>query len=321
MNTKIIISLPIAYLFLVIAQSMVGVNIVGSKFLADSTPLFVQLGFRFLFATLLLLPLYWMFERKQATIRSHLSTLNRRDWFFIAAQALCSGALFNLLIVFGLRYTDANVAGIITSTLPALIAVLSWIFLKEKLTGIKAACVGFATAGLFLISINNVLHADFNHSLFGDLMIFLAMFPEALYYLLTKIYHQKIPLLLVSIIMNFINTLVLFPLMFLFIDMSTMALSPVQWSIIAIIGLGSGLFFIFWFLGADKVDSTMASLSTAVVPIATVIIAWLALGETISTLQLFGMSMVIISIMAYALSFKISKLPLKEEDDLNKESA
>ena len=45
----------------------------------------------------------------------------------------------------------------------------------------------------------------------------------------------------------------------------------------------------------------MAALSTAIMPIATVTMAWLILGETIGWVQCMGVGLVIISILAYAL--------------------
>ena len=70
--------------------------------------------------------------------------------------------------------------------------------------------------------------------------------------------------------------------------------------ILFVIGLSSGLFYVFWFLGAQRVDGVMASLSTAIMPVATVIIAWGILGEQLTSLQLAGMSLVILSVFIYA---------------------
>jgi drug/metabolite transporter (DMT)-like permease len=44
----------------------------------------------------------------------------------------------------------------------------------------------------------------------------------------------------------------------------------------------------------------MASLSTAIMPVATVIIAWILLGEQLTLWQSIGMGMVIFSIAIYA---------------------
>lgn len=72
------------------------------------------------------------------------------------------------------------------------------------------------------------------------------------------------------------------------------------WLILIFLGLSSGLFYVFWYFGARRVDGTMASLSTAIMPVATVMLAWLILGEQLSYLQGLGMGLVILSIAVYA---------------------
>lgn len=78
--------------------------------------------------------------------------------------------------------------------------------------------------------------------------------------------------------------------------------SMVQWFALVMISIASALFYVFWYLGSNKVDGIMASLSTALMPVSTVIIAWLALGETINAMEFTGMGLVIASIVAYTFS-------------------
>jgi drug/metabolite transporter (DMT)-like permease len=77
-------------------------------------------------------------------------------------------------------------------------------------------------------------------------------------------------------------------------------ISIATWLILFIIGLSSGLFYVFWFIGAKQVDGIMASLSTAIMPIATVILAWIILHEQLTGLELMGMGLVLFSIILYA---------------------
>jgi drug/metabolite transporter (DMT)-like permease len=301
MNNKLSAQPWKAYSFLVLAQTMVGINIVGTKFLVESTPLLFLLAIRFLFATILLLPLHWILDSDKRSLRYHLSTMNKRDWLIIAAQAICAGTLFNILMIWGLRFTDANVAGIITSALPAIIAIMCWLILKEQFTRKKSLCVGLATLGLLIISLNNLVGVELKRSYIGDFLVLLALLPEATYYVLTKLKFTRLPIFLMSALMNGINMLILFPIMFLFVDL-TETMPLYNWLIIIVIGLGTGLFYVFWFLGSEKVDAIMGSLSTAVMPIATVTIAWLVLGEVITWIQLAGMALVIGSIVIYARS-------------------
>jgi len=68
------------------------------------------------------------------------------------------------------------------------------------------------------------------------------------------------------------------------------------------VGMASALFYVFWFYGCQHVKGSIAGLFTAFMPIATLCIAWLLLGEAITAVQALGMLMVIMSILFNAKS-------------------
>lgn len=286
-------------MFLILAQSMVGINIVTSKLLLSSIPIVVMLVIRFALASLILLPLHWFTPAKNQSIKTHFSQLERRDWGFIFAQAMCAGLLFNALMLTGLNHTDANVAGIITSALPAIIAMMSWLVLGEKISAQKGLCVAFATFGLLVIAYDKLGVTGYSHSFTGDFLVLLSLFPEATYYVLCKFYPNRLPVFLTTSLLNGINALLLLPALIV-VDWSTFVLTPANGLILLLISLSSGLFYVFWFIGSQKVDGIMASLSTAIMPVSTVILAWIILGEQLSPLEFGGMSLVIVSILLYA---------------------
>ncbi len=286
-------------LFLILAQIMVGVNIVFSKYLLSSIPVLLLLALRFTLAALILLPLHWLTPAKRKPVRYYFSQLKQKDWVFIGAQALSAGVLFNFLMLWGLNYTDANVAGIITSALPAIIAMMSWIILGEKISGKKAICVGFATLGLIVIAYDRLGGSHVSHSFWGDVLVLIALLPEATYYILSKMHANSLPVFLISSLLNAINAILLL-LSLSFSTWNGLSTSLLDWLILIILGLSSGLFYVFWNFGCQKVDGVMASLSTAVMPLATVLIAWMLLGERLTLGQAIGMGMVIFSIAVYA---------------------
>lgn len=286
-------------IFLILAQTMVGVNIVASKLLLSSIPILIILEIRFALATLILFPLHWLTPDKNILVKEHFSKLTRKDWYFLIAQALTAGVLFNCLMLLGLHYTDANVAGIITSALPAIIAIMSGIILKEKISAKKSMCIIFATSGLLVIALDKLHHIGAGHSFLGDAIVLLSLIPEAIYYVLFKLHTNRLPIFLTSSLLNGINALLLLPVIF-FIPWQPANIPVMDWFILYTLGLTSGLFYVFWFFGCKHVDGIMASLSTAVMPVATVIIAWLLLGEHLTILQSAGMGLVLISIVAYA---------------------
>lgn len=278
---------------------MVGVNIVFSKYVLSSIPILFILALRFTLASIILLPLHWLTPAKKLPVYSYFAKLKRRDWFFIFAQALSAGVLFNFLILWGLHYTDANVAGIITSALPAIIAMMSWIILGEKISSKKAISVGFATLGLVVIACDKLSGIKVTHSFLGDALVLVSLLPEATYYILSKMHSNSLPVFLISSLLNGINAILLLACLG-FTAWNGFRIHALDWLILIILGLSSGLFYVFWYFGCQKVDGVMASLSTAVMPLATVLIAWLFLGEQLTFGQAIGMSMVILSIAAYA---------------------
>ena len=285
--------------FLIIAQTMVGVNIVFSKYVLSSIPILFILTLRFTLAAIFLFPFHWLTSAKKSPISSYFSQLTKKDWGFIFAQALAAGILFNFFILWGLNYTDANVAGIITSALPAIIAIMSWIILGEKISGKKAICVGFATLGLVVIAFDKLRGIDVSHSFFGDVLILVSLLPEATYYILSKMHVNSLPVFIISSLLNGINAVILI-LCLAFTEWNGLTIRPLDWLILIILGVSSGFFYVFWYFGCQKVDGVMASLSTAVMPLATVLLAWLFLGEQLTLGQTVGMSMVILSIAVYA---------------------
>lgn len=287
------------YLSLLMAQVLVGINIVASKTVVDDFSIFGVLFGRFFVATVVLYGIHCftsMSRQGDKKNRVKLSHLTARDWCYMTAQGLCGGALFNIMLLWGLNYTSAGSAGIITSMLPAIIVVFSVIFLKERLTAFSTACVCFAVIGLFIINMKNFSVNNMS-MLWGDFLIFLALIPEAVYYILARKYVSSLPLFLTATIMNAVN--LPFSLLCLVLSHSH-TFSGVNlhaWLILIIIGLATGFFYVFWFYGCRFVKGSVAGLITAAMPLSTLLLASIFLDETIGPFQLLGMIMVIVSII------------------------
>lgn len=286
-------------LWLVLAQVMVALNIVVSKSLLVTIPVLVLMTIRFAIATLVLLPLHWVSPQRHTPLRTYFSALNRKDGLFLLAQALCAGVLFNCLMLTGLSKTDANVAGIITSALPAMIALFSWLFLHEIISLKKGLCILLATAGLLVIACDKMTTVGENHSFWGDIIVLVSLVPEAAYYILTKLHTSKLPVFLTSSLLNGINTLILLPFV-ISQHGNPLGMISGHWLILIMLGISAGLFYVFWLFGSQQVDGVLASLSTAIMPIATVLLAWWLLHDSLNTHEALGLSLVLLSIIIYA---------------------
>ena len=118
-----------AYIQLTLAMMIVGSSIVVGKLVIVSFPVFLAAGLRFTVGSMVLLPLLLWQEGAHFPV-------SKRDWFISFLQALTGAFLFTIFLFFGLKFTNAVEAGIIiiTSTTPAVVGLLSFLFLREKLS-------------------------------------------------------------------------------------------------------------------------------------------------------------------------------------------
>ena len=292
------------FLALILSQLMVGINIVGAKYLLSHISIILILCTRFMIATAFLGCIHWFLNfKKPSPCKARLRDIDSKTWGIIIAQALCAGVLFNFLLLTGLHYTDANIAGIITSVLPAIIALLSILFLQERANFFTSLCILFAILGLLAINIHS-FHLSNLHSLVGATIVLIALLPEAMYYVLSKLYHNRLSIFTVALLMNLINLVVVLIIASFTLHLSHYNLSLSDVLILIIIGLASAMFYVFWYSGCQYINGSTAGLLTAIMPIGTLLLAWIFLGETINKLQLLGMLLVIASIITNALQKK-----------------
>lgn len=242
----------VSLLFLILAQIMVSSNIVGSKYLISYFTPGLILAVRYIPAAAILFICYLLFEHKKTPKDFiKIEDITKTQWIFMLAQGLCAGILFNFLLYIGMQYTSASMGGIITSALPAIIVLLSFIIFKEKITRKNILCILLTVTGLIVINLKNLGGTSFYHWL-GDLLILLSLLPEASYYLLIKIQRIQLPIFLYTTILTACN--IPFILLWLalqkhsYLHLQHLSMNIVITSII--VSLTSGLFFLFWIKAA-----------------------------------------------------------------------
>jgi drug/metabolite transporter (DMT)-like permease len=299
-------SLPSLYLLL--AQLMVAINVVGSKFLAARISLLSVLFVRFGIGTLFLIAVHLIKPQKSAPLKS----LTKKEWILIAAQSITAGCLFNALMLLGLSYTSASVAGMIISVLPAFIAVCAVLILKEHLSISNALCIVLAVLGLFIINAHS-LTVGAHHRILGDAIILLSLLPEGAYYLLSRYYHNRLSLIVLSILMNGINVLLLLPVVIFYGIKNVLGIDLQSLEILIITGIASGFFYIFWYVGSQEIQASRAGLFTAISPVFILLIAHEFLSESVGVSQLTGMAFIILSILATGLRKPVFKMNDREK--------
>lgn len=279
----------LAYAQLALAMILVGANVGVSKLLAAALPIALILFLRCLMAVVVLWPLACALEGR---VRPSPRALRN-----LALQALFGTAVYNAALLAGLRLTSALEGGMVLATLPAVVAMGSFFWLRERLAGrqwIAAALAGFGMASITLAR----LDAGGHGSLLGNFLIFLGVGGEAIYVLLAKRLAGTAPVITASLWMQVFSALTLLP--FAAPDFSGIAAlaDPTLLALLVFHAMtASVISLLLWYNGLKRVPAGIAGVFTAFLPASAAVTAVLLLGERFGAVHAAGFALMMASVM------------------------
>lgn len=211
------------------------------------------------------------------------------DYKLMIVGALILSAHF-LIQITGLVTASAIHTGWIIAVTPALIAILSVIFLKERLSKIQAAGILAATGGIILL-VSKGSWSNLNWvSSKGDWLILISAFTWAVYTILTRNISRKHHPLAVTTVVISVTSMIIISFMIPTANWSKMGeLSPE--AIIALLFLGivcQAIAFWFWQEGVARLGASRAGFFLYLEPLATTSLAVPYLDESFGLYTLFG---------------------------------
>jgi drug/metabolite transporter (DMT)-like permease len=279
-----------------LAQMLIGVNIVVVKSLIAYIPILLLLNIRFIIATFISL-LFCFIAKEPIHVDASGNRITKKDLLIISSQALCAGVLFNVLMQSGLHFTSAIDAGIISSVIPAAIALLSFLLLKEKLSKYHLIGIVFAVMGVLVINLSQLKLNNHHFDIWGTLLITAAVFPEAMYTIITKWHNCHVKPVVLTLYANAINAIAFTPLaLYNWLHFQADMINVYRLLLILIYSLSGSIFFIAWYRGLKKINAGTAALFTAIMPISTIILSLIFLGERINAFQITGTIIILFSI-------------------------
>lgn len=277
------------YLFLSLGMAFTGATVAISKPLAAVMPIFLLGLLRCLIAAAVLAPL--MLRNRAATFQG-LGDVKAP----LVGQTISGVVLFTCFLFFGVRHSTALSAGIITATLPAAVALLSFFWLKERLSRGQALAIGLAVFGVGLLNFaGDPAAGEGTIVMLGTLLLVCAVVAEACYTIYAKQTAMLLAPLPTAFLVNVIGALCFLPLGLWQGLTFNWALADMRiWLLILAFALGSSIFaLVFWYIGVKHVKASVAGLFTAVVPLSAGTIALAFLGESLSLFHVIGASFVL----------------------------
>ena len=153
-------------------MALVGAYTALSKPLSGAFPVFLLAWLRFAIAAIVMIP--WLRRAPDEVPPS------APVWRTLFMQSLFGNFLFSILMLSGVALTSAAAAGVVMAALPPLVAVFSWLFLRERASARVWAATALAAAGIALLSLGRP-DANSSASIIGNLLILGAAACEAVY--------------------------------------------------------------------------------------------------------------------------------------------
>lgn len=196
----------------------------------------------------------------------------------------------------GIKYTTATNTGWIISMIPLIVAVLAFLFLKEKLGKTIILGIILATIGvLFLISKGNIGDLKWLSS-YGDWLVLISAHTWAVYTILTRNASRGLNPLLVTFTVLLPSTILSLGVMAFTSDWSKFLYLPVD-AIISLLMLGllgTALAQWLWQSGVAKIGAAEASIYLYIEPLATTAVAVPYLHESFGLFTSIGGGLVLL---------------------------
>lgn len=266
------------------------------KWSMQTTPPFTLLFFRFLIATLLMLPFVWK--------RLDIKFADFYKIFFLSV----TGISINIgLVYFGLSLSPSINAPIIASTMPIFLIIGSIIFLKEFPKSKTVLGMFVSIIGVAVIIFRPVDHLSLSSLITGNIYFILSVLALTTYTILLKWLKPPYPPSTVICWMFFIATITFFPF-FVMEERATHSMMHLTFQ--GTFGIMYGAIFssiiaqLFYNYSVKELTSAELGLFTYLGPIVTALVAIPLLHEQITFGYLLGALFVFVGLFIAEVKFK-----------------
>ena len=270
----------LSYLCLAAAMALVGSYVGFSKLLVLVFPVFLLAWLRFGIAAVAMAG--WV---RRAPNEAPLSAHDRKLLF---VESFFGNFLFSICMLFGVSLTSALAAGVIMAAIPAAVALLSWLLLRERIAPRVLAAIACAVGGIALVSV--VQHADSNGagSLWGNLLLLGAVLCEASYVVIGKKLTGNVSAKRISALVNLWGLVLVTPFgVWQAIGHEFAAVSAASWWLLLFYSLAASMATVWlWMTGLKHVPASSAGVFTVLLPVSAAAVGVVFLGERFSTVQL-----------------------------------
>jgi drug/metabolite transporter (DMT)-like permease len=277
-------SRPVAYACLALSMSLVGSYVALSKPLVAAIPVFLLAWLRFGIGGLAML--HWL---RKPFGEAPLTPRTQRLLFL---ESFLGNFLFSICMLFGVSLTSAVSAGVIMAAIPATVALLSRMFLREPIAPRTWAAIACAALGIGLLAVAQPAHGG-NASpagelaWLGNLLVFGAVLCEAAYAVIGKALTGVLGPKRITSLINLWGFVLVTPFgLYAAWNFDFASVGAGSWLLLVFYALAASVWTVWlWMTGLKVVPANQAGVFTAMLPVSAALVGVLVLGERLSGLQ------------------------------------
>lgn len=291
-----------SYALLASSMALVGSYVALSKPLVMVLPVFLLAWLRFGIGGLA--TIHWL---KRPADEMPMSPATRK---FLFLESFFGNFLFSICMLYGVSMTTAVSAGVIMAAIPAVVALMSWVFLKEKISGRTWLAVACSALGIGLLALSKSEHSahgpsapsgdlNQNNHLLGNALVFAAVLCEAAYAVIAKKLTGALTPRRITALINLWGFALMTPLgAYVAWSFDFGAVTAGSWLLLLFYSLAASVWTVWlWMSGLKNVPASRAGVFTVMLPISAAVVGVLVLGEPLGGLQMVAFGIALLSVV------------------------
>jgi drug/metabolite transporter (DMT)-like permease len=266
-----------AYLCLAASMLLVGSYVGLSKLLLGVFPVFLLAWLRFGIAAVAMVP--WV-RRGVGD-----AALTPHDRWLLFLESFLGNFLFSICMLYGVLLSSAVSAGVVMAAIPAAVALLSRVFLRERIAPRVMAAIACAATGIALLALvrdpgPHGAAAPAQQTL-GKVLLLGAVFCEASYVVIGKRLTSQVSPRRISALINLWGLLLVTPLGLWQALSFDFAATPLRsWGLLLFYSLAASVATVWlWMRGLREVPASRAGVFTVLLPVAATLVGVTVLHE------------------------------------------
>ena len=285
-----------AFACLALSMTLVGSYVALSKPLVAALPVFLLAWLRFGIGTAAMLR--WL---KKPAFEAPMTQHTKRLLFL---ESFLGNFLFSICMLYGVSLTSALAAGVIMAAIPAAVALLSWIILREKISLRIWAAVACAVLGISLVSLSKNQGLETSQPLnsqawLGNLLLMAAVLCEAAYAVIGKQLTGVLSPKRITSLINLWGFALVTPFgLWVAIDFDFGAVQLHSWLLLMFYAMSASVWTVWlWMTGLKLVAASQAGIFTVLLPVSAAAVGVLVLGEQLNRVQALAFAIALAGVL------------------------